>query len=520
MNSNQAGQNRDKLILCFPNWTAALAAAALEPAAKEGYRREILAFLHHCKIHHAGASIILAKAYLSVAETQGRSGARAALRWWFRAAGSAGRSRGKCDEQGAEDRRGAFPGDGSAAGARQGGASEAWSRPGAAPGASDGGAVGTGAARLDGVGGRRTFSAVKGGDAPLPAAHDLGESDWERDLINACRERHFLWRTEETYWMWGARFARFLAPRSPYVAEAADLAAFLSRLAVEERASVSAQKQALNALVFLMQEALHRQLAEIDFPRAQARKRIPTVLSPDECDRFFAQLTGTPRLMTELAYGAGLRLMELIRLRVHHLDLDRLQLQVRGGKGDKDRITVLPVSLVEPLREHLERLRVLFEQDRAEERPGVWLPEGLARKYPNAGTSWEWQWLFPSRKLSVDPVSGLVRRHHVQDGAVQSFVRRAARAARIDKRVTPHVLRHSFGTHMIENGYDIRTVQELMGHDSVETTMIYLHVVQKGLGAVSPLDKLKGLTPPPNPGLKHPNWPIPPTGSDSSAPTH
>ncbi len=309
-------------------------------------------------------------------------------------------------------------------------------------------------------------------------------------MIKACRERHFLWRTEETYRMWAARFARFLAPRSPYVAEAADVAAFLSRLAVAERASVSAQKQALNALVFLMQEGLHRQLHEIDFHRAQARVRVPTVLSPEECGRFFAQLTGTSRLMAELAYGAGLRLMELIRLRVHHLDLDRLQLQVRGGKGDKDRITVLPVSLVEPLREHLARLRVLFEQDRAEERPGVWLPEGLARKYPKAGVSWEWQWLFPSRKLSVDPVSGLVRRHHVQDGAVQGFVRRAARAARIDKRVTPHVLRHSFGTHMMEGGADIRTVQELMGHDSVETTMIYLHVMScPGMGAPSPLDE-------------------------------
>jgi site-specific recombinase XerD len=199
---------------------------------------------------------------------------------------------------------------------------------------------------------------------------------------------------------------------------------------------------------------------------------------------------------------------------VHHLDLDRRQLHVYSGKGDKDRITVLPQLLVEPLRDQLARLRVIFAADREACIPGVWLPEGLARKYPNAGVSWEWQWLFPSRELSVDPESGMVRRHHVTDSPFQTAIRVAAQRAGIDKRVTPHVFRHSFATHLLESGADIRTVQELLGHESVETTQIYLHVTQTGgAGTVCPLDKLKGSIPPPKPGLINPNWPLPPAGA-------
>jgi len=195
--------------------------------------------------------------------------------------------------------------------------------------------------------------------------------------------------------------------------------------------------------------------------------------------------------MAELMYGAGLRLMELLRLRVHHLDLDRGQLKVYAGKGDKDRITVLPNRLVPQLREHLGRLKVIFDRDRAENLAGVWLPEGLERKFKKAGETWQWQWLFPSREASFDPVSGTHRRHHVLDGAFQNAIRLAANRAGIDKRVTPHVLRHSFATHLLESGTDIRTVQELLGHESVETTQIYTHVMQKpGLGVRSPLDAL------------------------------
>lgn len=221
---------------------------------------------------------------------------------------------------------------------------------------------------------------------------------------------------------------------------------------------------------------------------------MPTVLSREECQRLFAQLDGTSRLMAELAYGAGLRLMELLRLRVHHLDLTRNQLVIHGGKGDKDRRTVLPEALRPSLEGQIARLRELYALDRSAGLPGVWLPEGLARKYERAGETWEWQWLFPSRELSTDPVTGIVRRHHVIDTTFQRLVKRAAQRAGINKRVTPHVLRHSFATHLLESGADIRTVQELLGHESVETTQIYTHVMQKpGLGVRSPLDQLPRL---------------------------
>ncbi|HYP16993.1 MAG TPA: integron integrase, partial [Opitutus sp.] len=230
------------------------------------------------------------------------------------------------------------------------------------------------------------------------------------------------------------------------------------------------------------------------FQRAQPRRRMPTVLSREECQRLFAQLDGTSRLMAELAYGAGLRLMELLRLRVHHLDLARNQLVIHGGKGDKDRRTVLPEALRPSLEGQIARLRELYALDRSAGLPGVWLPEGLARKYERAGETWEWQWLFPSRELSTDPVTGIVRRHHVIDTTFQRLAKRAAHRAGINKRVTPHVLRHSFATHLLESGADIRTVQELLGHESVETTQIYTHVMQKpGLGVRSPLDQLPRL---------------------------
>jgi integron integrase len=194
--------------------------------------------------------------------------------------------------------------------------------------------------------------------------------------------------------------------------------------------------------------------------------------------------------MVELAYGAGLRLMELLRLRVHHVDLERQRLQVFAGKGDKDRITVLPEKLIAPLREHIDRLKLQWQSDRDAGLPGVWLPEGLARKYPKAGVSWQWQWLFPAKKPGLDPATGIRRRHNLSDMSFQRTVKRAAQSAGLTKRVTPHVFRHSFATHLLEAGTDIRTVQELLGHASVETTQIYTHVMKKpGLGVRSPLDQ-------------------------------
>lgn len=324
---------------------------------------------------------------------------------------------------------------------------------------------------------------------PPPANEDLGQGSWERELIRAIRRKGFLWRTESTYRQWAAKFAQFLSPRTPYLAEDDDLNEFLSHLAVTQRASPATQRQALNALVFFLREGLRREVGDLDFKRARARRRIPTVLTRRECSLLFQNLPGTNRLMAELMYGAGLRLMELLRLRIHHLDFERRQLKVCAGKGDKDRITLLPDALCPALEEHLERLRKLHRADRTDGLAGVWLPEGLARKYQRAGEDWEWQWLFPSRELSTDPATGTRRRHHVLDGTFQNAIRQAARAAGIDKRVTPHVLRHSFATHLLENGTDIRTVQDLLGHESVETTQIYTHVMVKpGLGVRSPLD--------------------------------
>jgi integron integrase len=308
-------------------------------------------------------------------------------------------------------------------------------------------------------------------------------------LVTVVRRKGLLWRTEQTYRAWAARFAAFVAPRSPFGADGTDVEAFLTRLAVVEGVRPATQRQALNALVFLMQEALGRDVGKMEFRKSSRGRRVPTVLSREEGGRVFEAMTGTSRLMAELMYGSGLRLMELLRLRVHHLDLERGQLRVLAGKGDKDRVTVLPGRLVGRLREHVGRLRKLFTQDRKEGLPGVWMPEGLARKYPQAGASWQWQWLFPSRETSVDPVSGLRRRHHVNDVTFQNAIRRAAQVAGLDKRVTPHVMRHSFATHLLEGGTDIRTVQDLLGHERLETTQIYLHVMRKpGLGVRSPLD--------------------------------
>jgi integron integrase len=327
------------------------------------------------------------------------------------------------------------------------------------------------------------------GVPPLGRA-DLGWTDWERRLVQRVRLLHFSWRTEETYRGWAWRLARFLGQRSMDTATGEDVGAFLTRLAVEERVSAATQRQALNALVFFLREVEGKDAGDLsDFVRARRRIRVPVVLSRAECDRLFTAMDGTPKLMAELMYGSGVRVLELLRLRVKDVDLDRSQLIVRGGKGDEDRVTVLPERLFERLAAHRERLRRLFAQDRAANVAGVWLPEALERKYPQAGREWPWQWFWPSREYSIDPRTGLRRRHHVQAATFQHFVRQGARQAGLAKRVTPHVLRHCFATHLLERGADIRTVQELLGHKDVTTTQVYTHVMRKpGLGVKSPLD--------------------------------
>ena len=339
----------------FPQWQHSLAAAGLPDAQRAAFRREIMAFLHHCKVAHAPASITLARQFLATRDGSASTLARDALRWFIRS--------GRTPRFPAVEPEHPATHTGSAQ--KRGGAD-----------------VGTGALRS---GARQS--------EPLPAASDLGGADWERDLIAALRRKGLLWRTEQTYREWAHRFARFLAPRSPYAADQVDVGAFLTALAVERRASQSTQKQALNALVFLMQEGLRRQLGEIPFQRAEPGRKVPTVLDRGELTRMFAQLTGTTRLMAELAYGSGLRLLELLRLRVHHLDLPRHRLQVYDGKGAKHRITMLPALLVAPLEEQIERLKHLHASDRAAGLPGVWLPEGLTQKYARAGETFEWQWL-------------------------------------------------------------------------------------------------------------------------------
>lgn len=328
-----------------------------------------------------------------------------------------------------------------------------------------------------------------GRSVPPLGKDDLGRSLWETLLIRACRGHHFLWRTEETYRRWGSQYAQFVAPRTPERTGREEVQDFLSYLATVQRSSPATQRQALNALVFLFDKALEKPLGQFEFERATPKRRIPTVLSKEECAALMRALDGTHQLMAQLMYGSGIRLMELLRLRIQDLDLPRLQLKVRAGKGDRDRATVLPEVLKSRLEAHVNRLRELYQEDRTAGLPGVWLPEGLARKFRGGGERWQWQWLFPSRELSVDPVTGLMRRHHVLEGTFQNAIRRAAHRCRLDKRVTPHVLRHSFATHLLEAGTDIRTVQDLLGHQNVQTTQIYLHVTRRpGLGVRSPLD--------------------------------
>jgi integron integrase len=248
----------------------------------------------------------------------------------------------------------------------------------------------------------------------------------------------------------------------------------LTHLAVDQHVAPSTQNQAFSALLFLYRHVLNKELqAPIDAARAKKPIRLPTVLTRAEAWRVIDAMSGTHRLMATLLYGAGLRLMECVRLRVKDLDFAQHQIIVRSGKGNRDRLTVLPDSLCQPLQKQLQKVKMIHNHDLARGHGDVYLPFALARKYPNANREWLWQYLFPSQKLSVDPRTGLIRRHHIHESGLQKAVKQAARLAKINKRVSSHTFRHSFATHLLEDGYDIRTVQELLGHKSVETTMIY-----------------------------------------------
>ncbi len=330
-------------------------------------------------------------------------------------------------------------------------------------------------------------------DGVASTSGDVAFTAWEEwldSLRRTLRIRHMSYRTEQTYVAWAVRFVSRQGLRIPRTVGEAEIKAFLDDLAQAGQVSASTQRQALNALVFLFREVMGRSLQDFsDYERARVRQRLPVVLTREEVRALLGVLQGTARLMAKVMYGAGLRLMELIRLRVQDVDFGQRIILVRRGKGDKDRAVPLPEAVREELQQHLQRVEGLHQQDRADGVGPVWLPDALSRKYPTAGCRWEWQWVWPSRELSMDPRAGVRRRHHVQEGAFQAAVRRAAGQVRISKPVTPHVLRHSFATHLLESGTDIRTVQELLGHNDVSTTQIYTHVLSKpGLGVRSPLD--------------------------------
>ena len=330
----------------------------------------------------------------------------------------------------------------------------------------------------DGVGG---WDAVM----PNPKAKLLDQ------LREVMRLKHYALRTERSYRDWVRRFVKFHGMRSREDLEPAEakIELFLSHLAVEGHVAASTQNQAFNALLFLYREVIHRQLQNIDAVRADRPIRVPTVLTVEEVKQVIGAMSGLPQLVVKLLYGSGLRLMESLRLRVQDLDFGMKQLTVRDGKGGKDRYTMLPEAVIPTLQEHLRKVQAIHGSDLRQGFGAVYLPGALDRKYPNAAREWRWQYVFPARDLSVDPRGGLRRRHHVDDATINKAIKTAVDRVGLTKRVSSHVFRHSFASHLLLRGSDIRTIQELLGHEDVSTTMIYTHVLrQGGLGVRSPLD--------------------------------
>jgi integron integrase len=434
--------------ISFPNWEQALSRIDLPERRKQSWTITIRWFLSFCRRGRAPVTAQSARDFVAWAQAQKQRPAwmieewKNALRWFFQSAPRSGSAKGNC--------------------------------------------VKADAASREKVGGAMAREEVRPTGGP-------GEvSSWKEAFLTVVRRRHYSFRTEQSYLVWIERFARCHKATKLQDLGTEQVKAFLDQMALNERLSASSQRQALNALVFLYREVFEKDLGDFsDFRRAKVRPHAPVWLNGDEIKRLFDCLEGDWNLMAKIMFGGGLRLMELLRLRVKDVDLDQGVITVRAGKGDKDRFTALAHVTVEPLRGHLERMRVLYEQDRRAGIAGVWLPEGLERKYPKAGEEWPWFWVWPENDLSIDPRSGVMRRHHLLERSFQVAIKTAAWKAKLNKRVTPHVLRHSFATHMIEKHYDIRTVQELLGHRSVETTQIYTHVMNKpGAGIKSPLDSL------------------------------
>jgi integron integrase len=325
--------------------------------------------------------------------------------------------------------------------------------------------------------------------AHVPAGRTPKLLDQVREAI---RTRHYSLRTEEAYVQWIKRFILFHGKRHPLEMGAQEITQFLSALAVDGHVSASTQNQALCALLFLYRHVFDQNVGWLDgVVHAKRPQRLPVVLARQEVKALLEALEGVNWLMASLLYGAGLRLLECLRLRVKDLDFSSNQILVREGKGNKDRRTMLPAIMKGPLAAHLERVRQVHKRDLGRGYGKVYLPDALARKYPQADREWGWQWVFPASQLSLDPRSGEQRRHHLHESVLQRAIKEAARKTGLTKPASCHTLRHSFATHLLEDGYDIRTIQELLGHRDVKTTMIYTHVLNRGgKGVHSPIDRL------------------------------
>jgi integron integrase len=310
-------------------------------------------------------------------------------------------------------------------------------------------------------------------------------------LREKCRLKHFSMSTEKSYVDWVRRYILFHGKKHPNEMGTKEIELFLTHLAVVRNVSASTQNQALSALLFLYKEVLNIEIDGVNAIRSKKPTKLPVVLSQREVQDLLSAMSGINGLIANVLYGTGMRLMEVIRLRVQDVDFDRNEITVRSGKGAKDRITMLPESIKPIIEQHLLARREVFNDDAVKNQHSVYLPEALARKYPNAEKEWRWQYVFISTKLSIDPRSNIVRRHHRDEKTIQRAMKKACDQVGLTKHASPHTLRHSFATHLLESGYDIRTVQELLGHKDVATTMIYTHVLNRGgKGVRSPLDKI------------------------------
>lgn len=333
------------------------------------------------------------------------------------------------------------------------------------------------------------YSINKMGKSNLPALRALKLLDQLRERI---RYLHYSLRTEEAYVYWVRAFIVFHGRRHPREMGKREIEAYLMHLVCVRNVSASTHRQALSALLFLYSKVLLIDLPWLDeIGRPRVTKRLPVTLSADEVRRIFNFLSGEYLLVAQLLYGTGMRILEALRLRVKDIDFEHRTIIIREAKGNKDRAVMLPASLVDAMKTQLANANALWARDRAAKRPGVQMPDALARKYPRAGQSWTWHWVFPQQDISVDPRSGIERRHHLYEQSLQRAFKRAVDRGEIHKPATPHTLRHSFATQVLQSGYDIRTVQELLGHADVKTTMIYTHVLKVGGGGViSPLDRM------------------------------